>query len=62
MDTFYNSIKERRGAGRSRIAVIRKIFNIMRRMILTGKEYRWKDEENYQRKIKDFEKIIHQAA
>jgi len=29
---------------------------------LTGEEYRWKDEENYQRKIKEFEKIICEAA
>lgn len=62
MDTFYNGIKVRRGSGRSRIAVIRKIFNIMRRMILTGEEYRWKDEDNYQNKIKEFEKVIRDAA
>jgi transposase len=62
MDAFYNGVKARRGAGRSRIAVIRKVFNIMRCMILTGEEYRWKDEENYQRKIKEFEKIICEAA
>ncbi len=62
MDTFYNGIKERRGSGRSRIAVIRKIFNIMRRMILTGEEYRWKDEDNYQKKMKEFEKIVRKAA
>jgi len=62
MDTFYNGIKIRRGSGRSRIAVIRKTFNIMRRMILTGEEYRWKDEDNYQKKIKEFEKVIREAA
>lgn len=62
METFYNNVKARRGVGRSRIAVIRKIFNIMRSMILTGEEYRWKDVENYQRKIKEFEKIIREAA
>lgn len=62
MDAFYHNVKSRRGAGRSRIAVIRKIFNIMRSMILTGEEYRWKDEENYQRKIREYEKIIQEAA
>jgi hypothetical protein len=30
--------------------------------VQTGEEYRWKDEENYQRKIKEFEKIISEAA
>jgi transposase len=62
MDAFFSRIKTRRGAGRSRIAVIRKVFTIMRSMILTGEEYRWKDEANYQNKMKDFEKIIHEAA
>jgi len=62
MTEFYNGIKLRRGVGRSRIAVIRKIFNIMRRMLLNGEEYRGKNEENFQKKLHDFEKIIHQAA
>jgi len=29
---------------------------------LTGEEYRWKDEDNYQKKIKEFEKVIREAA
>ena len=62
MTEFYDDVKLRRGAGRSRIAVIRKVFNIMRRMILTGAEYRYKDEQIYNKKLKEFEKIIHKAA
>lgn len=62
MADFYDGIKSRRGAGRSRIAVIRKTFNIMRRMLLTGEEYRGKDEINFQKKLKEFEKIIQRAA
>lgn len=62
MFEFYENVKERRGAGRSRIAVIRKTFNIMRRMILTGEPYRGIDEEKYQNKIAEFEKIIQKAA
>jgi transposase len=62
MSEFYTGIKLRRGVGRSRIAVIRKTFNIMRRMLLTGKEYRGKDESTFQKKLKDFEKIIQNAA
>ncbi len=62
MTEFYDGIKLRRGVGRSRIAVIRKVFNIMRRMILTSEEYRGKDKENYQKKLKEFEKIIYIAA
>lgn len=59
---FYEGVKLRRGVGRSRIAVVRKVFNIMRRMILTGETYRGKEEEKYQKKLKDFDKIIHKAA
>lgn len=59
---FYNEVKLRRGIGRSRIAVIRKVFTIMRRMILSGEEYRGKDEKNYQKKIKEFENIISKVA
>jgi transposase len=62
MTEFYTEIKLRRGTGRSRITVVRKTFNIMRRMLLTGEEYRGKDEGNFQKKLKDFEKIIQNAA
>lgn len=59
---FYTDVKLRRGVGRSRIAVIRKVFTIMRSMILTGEPYKWIDEKNYQKKIQDFDKIISKAA
>ena len=62
MFEFYESVKLRRGAGRSRIAVIRKVFNIMRRMILTGEKFRSGDEKIYQKKLKAFDKIINKAA
>lgn len=59
---FYESVKARRGVGRSRIAVIRKVFNIMRRMIITNETYRGNDEVNYKKKLKEFDKIIQKAA
>jgi transposase len=59
---FYNEVKERRGVGRSRIAVIRKIFNIMRRMILNGELYYGYDEIKYEKKLKAFEKILKKVA
>lgn len=59
---FYEDLKLRRGAGRSRIAVIRKVFNIMRRMILTDEAYRGGDEKIYQKKLKEFDKVIQKAA
>ena len=62
MSKFYDGVKQRRGVGRSRIAVIRKTFNIMRRMILTSETYSGKDEGNYKKKLKAFDKIICKAA
>ena len=34
------------------------IYNIMRRMILTDETYKGRDEGNYQKKLKEFDKII----
>jgi len=51
MSEFYNNVKDRRGTGRSRIAVIRKIFNIMRCMILSGEVYRGIEKDNYEKKV-----------
>lgn len=54
LHSFYNSVKERRGAGRSRIAVLRKVFSIMRRMLLDNKEFRFTIESNHREKIHNF--------
>ena len=57
---FYESVKKRRGVGRSRIAVLRKLFSIMRRMLLNNEEYKWKDDINYNNKLVDYEKLMMQ--
>lgn len=62
MFDFYERVKVRRGAGRSRVAVIRKVFNIMRSMILTGEIYKGVEKEKYEKKLKEFDKIIDKAA
>jgi len=62
MKKFYTTVKQRRGVGRSRIAVLRKIVNIMRRMILTGEIYRGCDDSGYQKKLNEFDKILKRAA
>ena len=62
MREFYEGVKIRCGSGKSRIAVIRKVFNIMRRLLLTGEVYRGKDENNYSKKLKEYEKFMHKAA
>ena len=48
----------RRGAGRARIALIRKICGAMRSMLLTGECYRWMDDKLFTKKLKNYEKEL----
>ena len=57
----YATLIERRGAGRARIAMIRRLCGIMRRMLLTGAEFRWVSNELYERKLKSYEKTLEAA-
>lgn len=58
---FYDDLKERRGAGRARIALIRKLCGIMRRMLIVGEEYRDKEENLFSRKAIQYRKILGQV-
>ena len=53
---FYTELTKRRGAGRARIAVIRKICGVMRRMLLNREQYRWTKLDNFERKSKKYER------
>ena len=55
---FYVDLTEKRGAGKARIALIRKLCGVMRRMLLTGEYYRWMDNELFERKLKKYEKEL----
>ncbi|KKL67239.1 hypothetical protein LCGC14_2136970 [marine sediment metagenome] len=55
---FYEDLVARRGAGRARIALIRKICGVMRSMLLTGECYRWMDDKLFVKKLKSYEKIL----
>lgn len=61
LENIYADLKNRRGNGIARIAVIRRLFGIMRRMLLTGEQYRYVDVTSYERKRniyrRDLEKI-----
>ena len=50
---FYRELVPRR-YGRARIAILRKTFGMMRRMLLSNTPYRWKEEDLYQKKLKDW--------
>jgi transposase len=52
---YYSNLISRRGVGRARIALIRKICGMMRRMLLEHQEFRWVQPSNFQRKLKRYE-------
>jgi len=52
---YYSNLISRRGVGRARIALIRKICGMMRRMLLEQKEFRWIQPSNFERKLKRYE-------
>ena len=55
---YYSDLTKKRGAGRARIALIRKICGVMRRMLLNGEEYRWIKKDNFERKSKKYAKEL----
>jgi transposase len=56
LDRYYGELRERRGTDRARIAVIRKLRAIMRRMLLSGEPYRWTDRGLYEKKLRQYER------
>jgi transposase len=58
LNSYYESVKGRRGAGRGRIALIRKLCGIMRRMLLTGEQFREVDNDLYNKKVRQFDCTI----
>jgi transposase len=55
---FYCELTDKRGCGRARIALIRKVCSIMRRMLLTGEEFRWIEHRLFEKKLKEYEKVL----
>ena len=53
---FYREVVGRKGYGRARIALLRKVFSMMRRMLLAGELYRWTEVQLYEKKLNDYEK------
>ena len=58
LSQWYKEVRERRGIGRGRIALIRKTVKIMRRMLIERELYRWTDAPFYQRKMEAYYKIL----
>lgn len=55
---FYEELRARRGVGRARIALIRKVCGIMRRMLLDNEVFRSKNEDNFTRKLHEYENAL----
>ena len=58
LERSYRELREKRGTGRARIAVIRKLCGMMRRMLLSGKQYRWMDRGLYEKKLRQYERVL----
>jgi len=58
---FYDELKERRGAGRARIALIRKLCGIMRRILIVGEEYRDKEDNLFSKKAVQYRQLLGQV-
>ncbi len=54
----YEDTKFRRGSGRARIGLIRKLCGIMRRMLLNGELFRSVKMPLYEKKMKQFDKLL----
>ncbi len=61
MARFYRELAGRKGFGRARIALLRKVFGVMRRMLLDGAQYRGFEEALYARKIHAYERELKKA-
>jgi hypothetical protein len=51
---FYRELVARKGYGRARIALLRKFFSMMRRMLLSHEAYRWAEPKLYERKLDEY--------
>ena len=58
---FYQDLVARRGYGRARIAVLRKVIGMMRRMLLSGTPYRGFEPALYERKLRDYRRELRKA-
>jgi len=61
LDRYYRELSDRRGTGRARIAVIRKLCGMMRRMLLSNEQYRWMDQRLYEKKLRQYERVLKRA-
>jgi len=58
---FYQDLVARRGYGRARIAILRKVIGMMRRMLLSGTPYRGFEPALYEKKLRAYRRELRKA-
>ena len=58
MSNFYNRVRKGKSAGKSRMALIRKMLVCAYHMLMKGEHYYWVEEEKYQEKLKDYNREL----
>jgi transposase len=61
LEEYYERLKDKRGSGRARIAVIRKVSGMMRGMLLKGELYRWVQQDLYNKKLRQYERLLNRG-
>ena len=61
MGSYYDALVARKGYGRARIAVLRKFFGVIRRMLLDEQEYRGIEQALYAQKVRAYERELRKA-
>ena len=57
LDRYYQELREKRGTGRARVALIRRLCGMIRRIPLSGEQYRWLDRRLYEQKLRQYERV-----
>jgi len=58
LQQYYRDLVSRKGFGRARVAVLRRVFGIMRRMLLSNTPYRWLEPVLYEKKMRAYERDL----
>jgi transposase len=62
LEKWYLELLHRKGRGRARIAVIRRVVGMMRHMLLFNEPYMWLEPRLYEDKLKEYQRELTKAA
>lgn len=58
LKSLYQDLAKRKGFGRARIAVLRRMFLVMRRMLLSDTQYRWLEATLFEKKKGEYDREL----